>query len=81
MAWWSKRDAADRVHVAYVKDKDRYQPFYWAICTCDWCGERRPDEPGAREAAFADAHAHAAVHAELFPIEVEQDVSYPIDGP
>jgi hypothetical protein len=44
-------------------------------------GEQRPDEPGAREAAFADAHAHAAVHAEILPIEVVPDVFYPLDKP
>lgn len=81
MAWWRKRESTDRVHVAYVKDRDRFAPFYWAICSCDWAGERRPDGPGAADAAFADAQAHAEVHAELQPIEVVPEVAYPLDGP
>ncbi|MEU7820750.1 hypothetical protein [Catellatospora sp. NPDC049111] len=81
MAWWRKRDITERAFVMYVKDKDNYQPYYAATCECGWCGEARPDEPGAREAAFADVHAHAAVHAEIFPIEVLPDVEYPLDGP
>ncbi|GAA1891394.1 hypothetical protein [Asanoa iriomotensis] len=81
MAWWKKREKIESVRVMYVKDRDEFPPFYWAACECDWCGERRPDEPGAREAAFADAYAHAAVHAEISPIVVEPDVAYPIDRP
>ena len=79
LAWWKKRDQTERVHVMYVKDKDKYPPFFWAACDCGWCGEQRPDEPGAREAAFADANAHAAAHAEILPIEVVPDVAYPLD--
>ncbi|WP_090803966.1 hypothetical protein [Asanoa ishikariensis] len=65
----------------YVKDKDKYPPFFWTACQCGWSGEKRPDEPGAQEAAFADAHAHAEVHAEILPIEIVADVSYPLDKP
>ncbi|WP_203717822.1 hypothetical protein [Asanoa siamensis] len=65
----------------YVKDKAEYPPFYLASCDCGWTGDQREDEPGAREAAFADAHAHAEVHAEILPIEVVPEVAYPIDRP
>ncbi|WP_144022692.1 hypothetical protein [Asanoa hainanensis] len=71
----------ESVQVMYVKDKDEYPPFFIASCECGWSGEQRPDEPGAEEAAFADAHAHADVHAEIMPIEVVPEVAYPIDHP
>ncbi|WP_143049706.1 hypothetical protein [Asanoa ishikariensis] len=81
LAWWKKQEKSERVHVMYVRDKDKYPPFFWAACDCGWSGEQRPDEPNAQEAAFADAHAHAAVHAEILPIEIVPDVMYPIDKP
>lgn len=80
MPWWKRRAKAESVHVAYVKDKDKWEPFYWPICQCGWSGEQRTEQPGAEEAAFAEAREHAAVHAEVLAIAVVPEVVYPIDG-
>jgi hypothetical protein len=47
-------------------DKEQFDPYFVAICECDWLGEVR----ARSEEAFRDAHAHTE--------NVDADVKRPV---
>ena len=62
-AWRKRKERLARPHAAWVSDvrplpeePDDFEPYYIALCECDWFGEPRDSAEDARR----DAEAHTA---------------------